>query len=606
LFGDKVAAAVRQTAAAAILRLASGDPGLLTTASLSWAQGELGSGSQARRLLALQVLGDLPSSQAVPLLAGAMQDSSVEIRLAAAQSLGRRNERTAMTVLLESVSDGNDKVRNASLLALLELAQRLSKRDASGLLQPAEGVLQEILKRGTPLEQAIASAVLLRLGDRKQIERLKALRSQHDPAIRHLVLDALAGDRDFVAQFLSDSVDAIRLHAARILAVAGDKRAIPVLKTFFAVGGVDGLMAAGLLRRLGITEPIPADVLRLLHSRSVEERVAAVQALRHVEPVLALTLLRKASVDPAAEVRRAVAEVSAALPKGPNGYYGVPLLRELAQDNDSMVWTLARSLLARLLTPEDAPIIEPTLPPRRSAFSAEPPKAATPEPDVPTGTATGKLVVAASGPVLFQVGKRQWQTAPATLELAVGKHTVSTLATDQEVTVTAGGEPIKIELSESPAEKFLRIGMAAAKSSDSKKALTNLDRARATCQKDRKHGHDGPCYSIVFDASYYLGRVHENAKDWHLAMDAYQKALEQGEKVKGRTDLKNQLIETTGRLRGRLGQVIVKSLVNGRCQSKVYWMIPAKHQVRDAQGKTYSVDLRAGDQREVGNCDGGQ
>ena len=606
LLGDKVTAAVRQTAAAAILRLASGDPGLLTTASLSWAQGELGSGSQQRRLLALQVLGDLPSSQAVPLLAGAMQDSSVEIRLAAAQSLGRRNERTAMTVLLESVSDGNDKVRNASLLALLELAQRLSKRDASGLLQPAEGVLQEILKRGTPLEQAIASAVLLRLGDRKQIERLKALRSQHDPAIRHLVLDALAGDRDFVAQFLSDSVDAIRLHAARILAVAGDKRAIPVLKTFFAVGGVDGLMAAGLLKRLGITEPIPADVLRLLQSRSVEERVAAVQALRHVEPVLALSLLRKASVDPAAEVRRAVAEVSAALPKGPHGYYGVPLLRELAQDNDSMVWTLARSLLARLLTPEDAPIIEPTLPPRRSAFSAEPPKTATAEPDAPTGTATGKLVVAASGPVLFQVGKRQWQTAPATLELAVGKHTVSTLATDQEVTVTAGGEPIKIELSESPAEKFLRIGMAAAKSSDSKKALTNLDRARATCQKDRKHGHDGPCYSIVFDASYYLGRVHENAKDWHLAMDAYQKALEQGEKVKGRTDLKNQLIETTGRLRGRLGQVIVKSLVNGRCQSKVYWMIPAKHQVRDAQGKTYSVDLRAGDQREVGNCDGGQ
>ena len=152
-------------------------------------RGELGSGSQQRRLLALQVLGDLPSSQAVPLLAGAMQDSSVDIRLAAAQSLGRRNERTAMTVLLESVSDGNDKVRNASLLALLELAQRLSKRDASGLLQPAEGVLQEILKRGTPLEQAIASAVLLRLGDRKQIERLKALRSQHDPAIRHLVLD---------------------------------------------------------------------------------------------------------------------------------------------------------------------------------------------------------------------------------------------------------------------------------------------------------------------------------------------------------------------------------------------------------------------------------
>jgi len=181
---------------------------------------------------------------------------------------------------------------------------------------------------------------------------------------------------------------------------------------------------------------------------------------------------------------------------------------------------------------------------------------------------------------------------------------VATLATEQEINIVASGEPYKLELSESPAEKFLRIGIAAAKGGDSKKALTNLERARAICQKDRKHSHDPPCHSIVFDASYYQGRMHENAKDLHLAMEAYQKALEQGEKVKGRTDLKNQLIEITGRLRGRLGQVIVKSLVNGRCQSKVYWMIPAKHQVRDGQGRSISVDLRAGDQREVGSCDG--
>ena len=607
LLDGKTVATVRHTAAAAILRLASGDPGLLTTASLSWAQGELGSGSLSRRLLALQVLGELPSSQAVPLLAGAMQDSSVEIRMAAARSLGRRNERTAMTILLESVSDSNEKVRNASLLALLELSQRLSKRDARGLLQPAEGVLKDILQRGSPLEQAIASAVLLRLGDKQQVARLKALKAAHDAQMRHLVLDVLAGDRDFVAQFLSDSVDAVRLHAARILAQAGDKRAIPVLKAFFAVGGVDGLLAAGLLRKLGVSEPIPPDLLRLLRSASVEERVAAVQALRYVEVALALALLRQAATDPATAVRRAVAEVAGELPQGPRGYFGVPLLRDLAQDSDSTVWTLARSLLARLLLPEDAPIVEPTLPPRRSAFSGEPTRPTPPqEVDAPTGTATGKLVVSASGPALFQVGKRQWQPAPATIELPVGKHIISTLASEQEVTVTASGEPIKLEVSESPAEKFLRIGIAAAKSGDSKKAITNLDRARATCQKDRKHSHDAPCYSIVFDASYYLGRTHENGKDWHLAMEAYQKALEQGEKVKGRTDLKSQLVETTTRLRGRVGKVIVKSLLNGRCESKVYWMIPAKHQVRDTQGKSYSVDLRAGDQREVGSCDGGQ
>ena len=606
LLDAKVVASVRHAAAAAILRLASGDPGLLTTASLGWAQAELASGAPKRRLAALQVLGDLPSSQAVPLLAGAMQDGSVDVRLLAAQALGRRNERTAMTVLLESVSDGSEKVRNTALLALLELSQRLSKRDASGLLQPAEGVLQEILRRGSELEQAIASAVLLRLGDRKQLERLKALKTQRDPAIRHLLLDVLAGDRDFVAEFLSDGTDAVRLHAARILATAGDKRAIPVLKAFFAVGGVDGLMAAGLLRRVGVSEQVPPDLLRLLSSRSLEERIAAVTALRYVDPTMAMELLRQAAADPSADVRRAVAESAAALPKGPKGFYGVALLRELSQDRESTVWTLARSLLARLLTPEDALIVEPTLPPRRAVFHSDAVKSAMPvESEPPPDSATGKLVVSAQGPVLFQVGKRPWQQAPATIELSVGKHTVSTLSSEQEVSISVGGEPAKIELSESPAEKFLRIGITAAKSGDSKKALTNLDRARATCQKDRKHSHDGPCYSIVFDASYHLGRMHESAKDWHLAMDAYQKALEQGEKVKGRTDLKNQLIETTGRLRGRLGQVIVKSLVNGRCQSKVYWMIPAKHQVRDAQGKSYSVDLRAGDQREVGSCDGG-
>ncbi len=605
LLDGKVVPVVRETAAAAILRLASGDPGLLTTASLGWVQGELGSGSMQRRLAALQVLGDLPSSQAVSLLAAAMQDSSVEIRQAAATSLGRRRERTAMTLLLESVSERDEKVRYASLLALLDLVGRLSKKDAAGALQAAEGVLKEILQRGSAIEKALASAVLLRLGDRSQIDRLKALRSERDPQIRHLVLDALASDLDFVALFLSDSVDSVRLHAARILGSSGDKRAVPVLKAFFAVGGVDGLLAAGLLRRLGNKDPLPPDLIRLLHSSSVAERVAAVRALRDVDVALALSLLRPAAADPAPEVRRAVAEVSAILPKGPTGFPGVPLLRQLSQDGDATVWTLARALLARLLTPPDAPVVEPTLPPRRSAFAPEEPKAMRgSEPDGPTGTATGKLSVTAQEPVVFQVGKRPWQQAPATVELPVGKHSVSTLASEHEVVIVAGADPVKLELSESAAEKFLRIGVAAAKSGDSKKALTNLERARAICQKDRKHSHDPPCYSIVFDASYYQGRMHENAKDLHLAMEAYQKALEQGEKVKGRTDLKNQLIEITGRLRGRLGQVIVKSLVNGRCQSKVYWMIPAKHQVRDGQGRSISVDLRAGDQREVGSCDG--
>ena len=604
LLDEKTVAEVRHEAATAILRLASGDPGLLTTASLSWARAGVHSGSTKQRLLALQILGDLPSSEAVPMLATALTDSSTEIRQAAATSLGHRNERTAMTLLLESASDRDEKVRAASLRALMELAERLSKRDSAGLLQAGEGVLKEITERGTPLERALAAAVLLRLGDKKQIAILKALRTERNPDVRHLLLDALSNDSDFVVLFLADPVDSIRQHAAQILGNAMDKRAIPVLQAFLAAGGVDGLWASGVLRKLGVKEALPADVARLLHSHSIEERVAAVQVLKDADLPFALPLLHIAAQDSSPAVRRAVAEVASKLPKGPHGLAGIPLLRQLSVDPDPTVWTLARSMLARLRTPPDAPIVEPTLPPRRLAYTPDTQKTGPGEAETHTTVPMGKLVLSAPESVYFQVGKRAWQQTPAAIDLPVGKHTVSTLSDEKEVAISPDGEPLKLELAPSPSEKFLRVGLAAAKNGDGKKAISNLDRARALCQKDKKHSHESPCHSIAFDALYYQGRMHENAKDLHLAMETYQKAIDQGEKVKGRSDLKNQLTETMGRYRGRVGQVIVKSLVNGRCKNQVFWMVPGKHQVRDGLGKSVWVDLRGGDQREVGSCDG--
>lgn len=602
LMKDTAPQLVRHEAAAAILRLASSDPGLLTTASLAWAQTEFQTGSTKRRLLAIQVLGDLPSSQAVSLLAVALADDATEVRQAAAASLGHRNERTAMTLLLESALDPDEKVRRASLQALLELSGRLHKKDSEGLLQASQGVLKEILQRGSAAEKALALAVLHRLGDRKQADILRTLAAERNSEVAHLLIDALANDLDFVATFLNDPTDSVRQHAAKVLVLASDKRATPVLKAFYAVGGVDGLWAAGLLHRLGEPHNLSADLSRLLHSNSVEERIAAVQALRDADPAMSYPLLRAAMADAAPEVRRAVAQVAAQMPKGPNGFYGMPLLRVLSQDDDPTVWTYARALLARMRTPEGASVVEPTLPPRRLPSRTEPPK--TTDTETPKDVPTAKLSLMSHEAVYFHIGKRPWQQAPASVDLPHGKHLIETLNGEHEVEIAANGA--QLELSESGAEKYLRIGMAAAKNSDSKRALTNLERARALCQKDKKHHHDPPCYSIVFDASYHQGRLHEAAKDLHLAMESYIKALEQGEKVKGRSDLKNQLTESTTRLKARVGQVVIKSQVNGRCESKVYWMLPARHQVRDGQGRSVSVDLRAGDRREVGSCSGEQ
>ena len=196
----------------------------------------------------------------------------------------------------------------------------------------------------------------------------------------------------------------MRLHAARILAQSGDKRAVPVLKAFFrrwcrwiACGG-----ASASARNW---ENLPPDLLRLLHSASVEERVAAVRALRDVDVTLALSLLRPAAADPAAEVSSRCRRGGFVSAQGPGGYAGFRFCVSFRKTTKRCVDAGAIAL-ARLLTPEDAPIVEPTLPPRRSAFAPEPPKPAATETEPPTGTVTGKLSVVASEPVVFQVGKR--------------------------------------------------------------------------------------------------------------------------------------------------------------------------------------------------------
>ena len=218
---------------------------------------------------------------------------------------------------------------------------------------------------------------------------------------------------------------------------------------------------------------------------------------------------------------------------------------------------------------------------------------------------TGRLVIHSNCPVYFQVGKRPWSLSPATVDVPFGHLTITTLSGEQEVTMSPGGEPFKIEIAESPAENDLRSGISLAKAHDTKNALIRLHRARVDCMKGHKRNLDYPCGNIGLDAYYQIGRLHENANAYHLAIDAYQTAFGLGERITGRSELKEQINEAIARLRPKVGQVIVRSMVKGKCQSRISWLPRGSYYVRGEQSKSYSVVLRGGDVQEVGTCNGG-
>ena len=80
-------------------------------------------------------------------------------------------------------------------------------------------------------------------------------------------------------------------------------------------------------------------------------------------------------------------------------------------------------------------------------------------------------------------------------------------------------------------------------------------------------------------------------------MAEYQKAVD-GTKGKPRV----QAAEALGRLAPQLGKVILRSLVKGKCQERVQWLLPGKKQKIKVGDKSQPVNVRAGQTVEIGSC----
>lgn len=621
---------VREAAAASILVLArGGDANLLRDQSLAWAAGAAGDASAEARQAAAAVLGESASEQALGLLSKLLHDRDPEVRKAAARALGRRGDAAAVAALTEALGDPDAGVRQEALRSLGAIFARLGSRGTQLSTPMLLTRLNELVTKGSDVEKVLAASVLLRLGNEGMRAELRKLGKSDDPSVRKLVLEALDTDRDYLAGALADPDPGVRLLAARLLAALGDKRGVAVLQDALTRGGPDGLAAYALLRRLGIDAPLPADLDQLLTSGKKAQRLAAVAALRSASPEVAGPLLLRAARDPEAEVRRLVAEVAGELLLGQKGDKDPSLLavlRLLGGDRDAQVWTRARALLSRVLgalgagkgapvEPEPAPTggqKEPALPSKEpGGVVGQPQKLPPPPPESfapePPPSASGKLVVEGPQGVQFLL-KRGWHPVPSTLELPFGEYEIDTLAGEHEVVVTAGAEA-KLTVEESAEEKALRAGVSAARKGGlvgtaRSRAVGQLERARNGCLKSSFRDAP-PCQSIILEASYYVGKLREEEGAEGQAMDAFQQVVGLADRVKGLGELKSGAQSAVARLRPRLGHVVEKAAVGGKCVTHEYWVTPGKTSYQSVVlKKEITVSVSAGRTVPLNFCEG--
>ena len=206
--------------------------------------------------------------------------------------------------------------------------------------------LAAIAARREGLDSIVASGTLLGLGDVSQRGALRRAMGSADPQARRLAVE-LVGDDEALLAALRDPDREVRFGAARVLAGKGQRHGVGVLREVLAQGGVDGLIAYGLLRRLGEDAAAPAGLGEVLATGDLPTRVAAAAALLDLPAAAAVPLLRRAVNDSAAVVRRQVAEAAFALAEQGRGE-GWELLGVLRSDGDMVVRTRAALLLGRL------------------------------------------------------------------------------------------------------------------------------------------------------------------------------------------------------------------------------------------------------------------
>ncbi len=582
-------ARLRQTAASAIVELTGRDPAALSEQSLAWAEGALSDRSSEIRSSAVAALGD-STNKTVPLLQKVLTgDTEPTVRRAAARALARRQERDALGALQLGLRDADADVRKETLRAIERVGDRLRRRGDTKVLAEVRSWLTPLLEGPSVEEQVLASGTLYQLGDELQRSRLARWLTSADAVIRRLALEQLARDRELLAAVLVDLAPAVRLTAARKLAELGDRRGTTVLGELLGRGGLDGLSAYALLRKLGVTTLPPKDFNSLRFDPNPRTRRAALEALAALPLGELRPLLLTAVRDRAPEVRLRAAELAAELPPDADNLPGgLALLRTLLYDGDVVVRTRASALLSRLLRP----IAEREI---AASVAARPPPRL---PLVPWGP--GDRVADASA--LRDGGAGDWDGGFADGGLDGGLPGDGGPPTDGAAGPPAPAHieataPAETRLSALIVEQYLSGGVAALEHRDFTKAQKLLERAGSLCAKKGKHWKE--CAHLAPEITWRLGTGYEAQGQLANAAAEYQKLLPPG---RGKSERQKAAQAAIHRLAGRLGRIEISKLVEGRCEQGTLWMDPGVHRVSLGNGQNKLVSVQAGQTTELKTC----
>lgn len=217
----------------------------------------------------LFAIGQTPSQRTIAALLQSLQDSRGGVRARAAEALGKRGDSTAVPALLAATEDSDPGVRGAALLALARIRGKRAAPERPLDESTEAALLQRLTERCQDSNGEVRWKAVYALAEIEIDGREAALREALDSSQREERFFALRGltgltdSAEFpvkaVASVLRDSDPHVAANAAWALALRGDPRVIPVLRSAFEKNPDSFHVRDYLLASLGKLVPVDAE-----------------------------------------------------------------------------------------------------------------------------------------------------------------------------------------------------------------------------------------------------------------------------------------------------------------------------------------------------------
>jgi HEAT repeat protein/beta-lactamase regulating signal transducer with metallopeptidase domain len=277
---------------------------------------------------------------AIPALISVLNDSSVNVRLAAVEALGNLQDPRAIDALVQALrTDTDAKVREAAANSLGEID---SARAVPGL----------IAALGAERVAAVRAKIAWALGeidDARAVEALSAAVRDTNVEVRRQVVWAIGEIQNAegipaLTAAAKDPDAEVRKTAIWGLGETEDKRSLPVLEAAIRDADVEvRKQAVESIGQLDDLKTAPAGLLTALRDDDKEVRKAAAEALGNIEDEEAVPALVPLTRDKATEVKHAAVEALASI----GGARVVEVMAALLKDDDPEIRKLAAEALGK-------------------------------------------------------------------------------------------------------------------------------------------------------------------------------------------------------------------------------------------------------------------